>query len=376
MTIRENILAVLRYEKYDRIPLVAFGYWRQTLEKWVDEGYVSQDDFDECLKGGYGNKGAYSIMTKLGFDLNWNPEFGIQSGLMPAFEEELIEVRPDGGRVMRDGAGLIVMVKPGIVSIPAEVGTTMTGREAWEEHYLPKLQWSEERVDLARLHEIAVAPEKRERPFGLFCGSMVGAMRNLLGVEQFSYLYVDDRDLFEEIVATFADIAYRCVKKALESGVKFDFGHFWEDICFKTGPLLHPQIFERLIAPGYKRITDLLAQYGIDIVPLDCDGKIDLLVPIWLKNGVNTMFPIEIGTWGGSIEPWREKYGKSLLGIGGMDKRVFARDRAAVDEEIERLKPLIALGGFIPCPDHLLPPDAQYENIQYYCEKMRKVLGG
>jgi hypothetical protein len=52
MTIRENILAVLRYEKYDRIPLVAFGYWKQTVEKWAAEGYVSAEELDEYLKGG------------------------------------------------------------------------------------------------------------------------------------------------------------------------------------------------------------------------------------------------------------------------------------------------------------------------------------
>ena len=51
------------------------------------------------------------------------------------------------------------------------------------------------------------------------------------------------------------------------------------------------------------------------------------------------MFPIEVGTWGASVRPWRERYGPELRGIGGMDKRVFARDFHAVDAEIERLKP-------------------------------------
>ena len=54
---------------------------------------------------------------------------------------------------------------------------------------------------------------------------------------------------------------------------------------------------------------------------LDCDGWIDHLIPIWLENGVNTMFPIEVGTWNASIAPWREKYGKKILGVGGMNKK-------------------------------------------------------
>ena len=33
------------------------------------------------------------------------------------------------------------------------------------------------------------------------------------------------------------------------------------------------------------------------------------------------------------------------------------------------------LGGYIPCPDHRIAPDAKWENVQYYCEKFRKVFG-
>lgn len=133
-------------------------------------------------------------------------------------------------------------------------------------------------------------------------------------------------------------------------------------------------MFEQYVAPHYKRITDLLLSYGCDIVSLDCDGCIDKLVPIWLNNGVNTMFPIEVGTWGALIAPWREQYGKRLRGVGGMDKRVFAYDYAAVDAELKRLKPLVELGGYIPCPDHRLPPESKWENVQYYCEQFRKMF--
>jgi uroporphyrinogen decarboxylase len=86
------------------------------------------------------------------------------------------------------------------------------------------------------------------------------------------------------------------------------------------------------------------------------------------------MFPIEVGTWDASIAPWREQYGKQLKGVGGMNKNVFAKDFAAVDEEIERLRVLIELGGFIPCPDHRIPPEAKWDNVQYYCEQMRKLF--
>jgi hypothetical protein len=69
-----------------------------------------------------------------------------------------------------------------------------------------------------------------------------------------------------------------------------------------------------------------------------------------------------------------EKYGRGLLGVGGMNKTVFAHDRAAVDAEIERLKPLVDLGGYLPCPDHRLATDAKYDLVRYYCDRMRAVF--
>lgn len=372
MNFRENVMAVLNYEKFDRFPIVSFGYWVETLQKWEVEGHITHQEMVGYASYGDNSDADRSIMKKLGFDFNWNSCVGFHYGLNPSFSRSVLEEKADGSLITRDEQGLIVLVKPGVVSIPAEIGTSMTGREAWEELYLPKLQWSTDRIPSEYLKSF-ISDTDREIPVGLNCGSLIGYMRNLLGVEQLSYLIADDPELYAEIVDTIAHLCYTGVKQILESGAKFDYAHFWEDICFKNGPLVSPYVFEDYIAPHYKKITDLLREYGIRIVSVDCDGKIDALLPIWLENGVNTMFPIEVGTWEASISPWRQKYGKELRGVGGMNKTLFSYDKKAIDNEIERLKPLIALGGYIPCPDHRIAPDAKFELVQYYCEKMREL---
>jgi uroporphyrinogen decarboxylase len=85
------------------------------------------------------------------------------------------------------------------------------------------------------------------------------------------------------------------------------------------------------------------------------------------------MFPIEIGVWGDQFEQARQKFGKQVLGVGGMDKTAFRRDKEAVDAEIERIKRLTSLGGFIPCPDHRLMPGSKFELVQYYAEEIKKI---
>lgn len=374
MNNRERAMAVLNYEKYDKMPIVHFGYWGELLQKWHQEGHLTKEEADGY---GDGNKIDRQIADKLGFDFCWTTHGGGHGGLMPGFEYKILEEKPNGFIVHQNGNGLIEEIRPGISSIPATVGTLMTGREAWEELYKPRFQPSEQRYgnpeQLAGLK--THIDNMTDSPAGIHAGSLYGSVRDMLGVEGISYLYADDEDLYAEIIGTIGNICYENIKAILESGVKPDFLHFWEDICFKNGPLVNPEVFKEYVGPHYKKITDLGRKYGVKIASLDCDGCIDKLVPIWLENGVNTMFPIEVGTWNASIKPWRETYGKELRGVGGMNKNILALDFKAVDEEIERLKPLVDLGGFIPCPDHRLPPNAKWDNTRYYCDQMRKTYG-
>lgn len=383
MNDRTRILSVLRYQEYDRLPVVHFGYWTETLQKWADEGHLSADEAKNWRDG---NPADAMIGKKLGFDCNYYSCFTPYSRIFPGFEPKVIKTLPDGSVHALNSDGVVVLKMAEAGSIPSEIEHLFKGRKEWEEQYKQRFEFSMNRVLKAnvRVNDKMIPAgeggieflksDERDYFYGLHCGSLFGQIRNFIGVENCSYLYVDDEPLFDEIIATVGELSYQCVKAVLETGAKFDFAHFWEDICYKNGPLVTPAIFDEKVGPHYKRITALLNKYGIDIISLDCDGWIDSLIPTWLENGVNTMFPIEVGTWNACIAPWREKYGRQLRGVGGMNKNVFALDYAAVNAEVERLKPLIALGGYIPCPDHRIAPDAKWENVQYYCDKMREII--
>jgi uroporphyrinogen decarboxylase len=384
MNHRQRALAVLNYQPYDRLPIVHFGFWDETLERWAREGHVTPRQAEGWQDGNYID---LELSRMLGFDFNWYSVFGANVNLLPRIKSHVVETFPDGSYTIVDSNGAVVLKKRGVTSIPKEIDHLFKGRKEWQEIYKPRLGWRTDRLTRAQARlasgnvpfgrggREALLARDGDLPLGLMCGSLFGYIRNWLGVVGLSYLTADDEPLLDEIIAALGDLAYRGVQEVLATGIHFDFGHFWEDICFKSGPLVNPKLFAEKVGPQYRRITQLLNKHGITIVSLDCDGKIDALVPIWFENGVNTMFPIEVGTWNASIAPWRAQLGKELRGVGGMNKVVFAYDRAAVDAEIERLKPLVALGGFIPCPDHRLAPDAKWENVQYYCQRMRRVFG-
>jgi Uroporphyrinogen-III decarboxylase len=369
-TDRERVKAILHYENYDRIPLVHFGCWDELYGIWLEQGKMTRADYDDYRSG------RRDMFRELGFDFEWGAQIGVCGLLVPGFEYKELERDAEGNVTYINGNGLIEQRRDGAISIPKTIGTLLDGREAWESLYKPKLTPGEHRYDRAGYRAFAEGFNKTsDKPVGIHAGSFYGSIRDMLGVEALSYLSADDEELYAELIEMVGTLNYNGVKAMLDEGVRPDFAHMWEDICFKNGPLVNPAMFDKYVGPQYKRITDLLKEYGCDIVSLDCDGCIDKLVPIWLENGVNTMFPIEVGTWEASIEPWREKYGSKLRGVGGMNKLVLALDYAAIDREIERLRRLADLGGYIPCPDHRLPPETKWENVQYYCDRYKKVFG-
>ena len=370
MTNRERALNILHYKPVDRMPAVHFGYWPELLREWAADGKIPLE-----LAKGYrdGNDADAEIDKLVGWDFNWYRTVGSANHLRPGFEAKVLEVLPDGTKRIQNGDGLIEKLKPGVTSIPSEDDYLLKDREAFETLYRPKMQFTPDRVNLEYYRNFNET-RRQDVPIGLHLGSVLGNIRNITSVLGMSYLmYDEDEDLFADIIDTYAEMQYKCAEAILETGAKFDFAHYWEDICFKNGPLLSPEIFDELCAKHYKKRNDLCHKYGIDIISLDCDGVTDQLLPTWFNNGVNTMFPIEIGVWGDQFEPARNKFGKEMRGVGGMDKTAFRKDKAAVDAEIERMKRISALGGFIPCPDHRLMPGSKFELVQYYAEEIKKI---
>lgn len=368
MTNRERAMNILHYKSVDRLPAVHFGYWHELLWEWAEQGHISE----ELARGyGDGNDADREIDKIIGWDFNWQRMVSGNIGLNPSFPHKVLEVLPDGFKRVQNGYGLIERVRDGASSIPAEDDYQLKDREAFESLYRDKMQFSPDRIPYEFFRNFN--NETRDCPVGLHLGSVLGDIRNMLSVVGMSYLMCDDEELFAEIIDTYAQMQYQCAKEVLETGAHFDFAHYWEDICFKNGPLINPELFDELCAKHYKKRNDLCREYGIDIISLDCDGVVEKLLPTWFENGVNTMFPIEVGTWGDQFEPARKKFGKGMLGVGGMNKIALREDKAAVDMEIERMKRLTELGGFIPCPDHRLMPGTKFELVQYYAEEIKKI---
>ena len=365
MNDRQRFLATMQFQPHDRCPMWDFGFWKETLALWHAEGLPDTVDT---------NAKAARYFGMDDFDARFEPQFE----LLPEFPRETVREN-DQYRWVRRADGVVEMWLKQGTAIPEPSEYLLTGRETWPEYKRRLNPADPARVPADFAQQVArYADATRTGPISIWAGSLYGELRNWIGVEALSLMLYDDRLLVEEMVELRAECILQPLARALEiargQGVTFDYAAMWEDICFNRGPLIAPKMFSEIAARHYRRITDLLASYGCRVVQLDCDGKIDDLVSIWLENGVNLMFPIEIGDWADPMA-LRRRWGRNMLLRGGFDKHILARGPDAIREEIRRLTPLVEEGGYIPHCDHRVPADVSMAQYVFYVNEAKRVWG-
>lgn len=344
----------MHYGEFDRMPVIHWAGWSETRERWISEGMADRVDEHEYFN-------ASPMWVGVGVNLD----------LFPAFEDETLE-ETDEYRIFRDHTGVVQKDWKHRSCIPHYIDFTLKEAKDWDE-YKKRLQPDPGRVP-SDLDKTIASAEESDLPICISTASMMGCIRNWMGVENMSYLMYDAQDVYADMVDTLAELTCWGIDRVVpRMKVKPDMGFGWEDICGKSGPLVSPEIFTKCVAPGYLKIRNKLDEYGIKLLGIDSDGDITALAGHWLDAGVNVQFPIEIGTWQADPMVFRKKYGKELRVIGGLDKLQLEKGPAAIDAEIERRIPLMKDGGFVVMPDHLITPGVSLADYKYYLEKIRSL---
>lgn len=163
--------------------------------------------------------------------------------------------------------------------------------------------------------------------------------------------------------------------KRFAKDIRFEMAAYWEDMAFKSGPLISPDMVRKFMMPRYKKLNELLHSIGVDVIFVDSDGNLDLLIPLWLECGINFVWPLEVAA-GNDAVAMRKEYGTDLILGGAIDKRALIKGKEATKEEVMSKVPfLLEKGGYFPSVDHLVPPDVPFENYCYYINLLREIAG-
>ena len=194
-----------------------------------------------------------------------------------------------------------------------------------------------------------------------------------MGMENLSYAFYDYPEMIHSMVSDWGDLIVRQLDR-IPDDIVIDQVDWWEDMAGKNGPLVSPDTFREFLQPGYNKVMTAAKLRGCGISMVDSDGDPHDIVQNWLEEGVNIMFPLEVAA---GVDPfsWRREFGMNLRLRGAIAKQPLVVGGTAIDRELERIRPLLEQGGYIPHLDHLVPPDIPYGHYCDYLEKKRKLIG-
>lgn len=358
------------YQSVDRVPDIEFGYWPQTIRRWLGEGMkadLTEQERNEMFCGKLDRFLGFDELSHAGIDLRFH--------MNPRFEEEVIE-RREHSVIMRDCWGCIAERYLNDVdesSIPHFIEFPIKTPDDWKamkERYrfddpsreIPQKEIDELAANAAKGMMVSVSPPG---PYGM--------LRGWMGFENLSVAFYEYPDMIHDMIEHTTELTVRQIRR-LPAELPIDLSNWWEDMASKNGPFVGPRMFREFLQPQYHRIMDELRKHGCVIGIVDCDGNPHNIVANWLEEGVNVMFPVEVAA-GCDPYAWRKEFSKEMRIRGAIAKAPLVEGGSAIDRELERIKPLLDQGGFIPHLDHLVPPDISYKNYCQYLEKKRKLIG-
>jgi len=381
MNSREKFLATMNFDTSVSPPLWEMGYWAQTVRRWCREGLPRIKGVPNALRSGDSVSGPLSINkdkwcgdveTALGFDKG-ALRFPVENWIFPKFEEKILE-EGDDRMIVIDEMGIKKKIGKGNDSIPEYLEWPVKNREDWEKLKSERLNPKTPGRYPANLNEIIEKLKQRDHP--ILLGSLpvgfFGSLRFLLGEVKLFMSYYDNPNLLKDIIDYLVDFWMELWSPVL-SKIKIDWVNIWEDMCYKTGPLISPELFREFMLPAYKKFTGFLTDNGVENIIVDTDGNCWKLIPLFIEGGVTGLFPMEVAA-GMNIVEVRKEFPKLQI-IGGIDKRALARGKEEIDRELESKIPfMLKKGGYIPCVDHHIPPDVSWDNFVYYRRRLEKMV--
>jgi len=358
LTDRERFNRQMHYQPFDRTFNMEFGYWDENFKLWpifYENGITRNEEADRFF-----NFDRYETITG-------------NVWISPPFPNTVIEER-ETTRVLMNEDGLLAEVpRDGHDTIPHYIKATIVIPDDWKKVKAERFRRDDpaRKLDIEALKKMY--PADRDYPLGVWVGSMIGKIRDTLTFQGLAYAMYDYPEMVEDMVETACVLVEDTLDQLLPH-FDFDYAAGWEDICYKSGPIVSPRFFKSIITPRYKRIHDKLKAYGIDIWWIDCDGDVRPILPYMMEGGVNCLFPYEVNSCTHPAELLKE-YGKDLRIMGGVDKLELGKGRDAIKAYLETLGPLIERGGYIPFCDHRCPPNVRPDDYLYYLDLKEAMFG-
>ena len=328
MTSRERVLAALRGEQPDRVPLNVFAGWNPGVRKKVEEKYGSVDGFCDRFHIDI----VTGVLTRFPFG---GPEAHSEIGDLDRY----LELDP------------IDPTDPEILNIPCDghLNLFLSVAEALEYQKQDKPVF----VHVWGVFELSqFLFEKNGRP----------------GVEEALINMAAEPEKTRKMYFKLAEWSAACAETAIKAGV--DVIELSDDWGQQNTTLFSPQMWWDMVFPATRRIVEVAHKHDVPVL-LHSDGDITMLLEGVKQLGIRGLHPVQESA-GMSYEKTRDILGRNICIMGGLDT-ITALPVMNVDEirkEVERVFSILKPGGpFIFAGSHMFQDDAPLEVIEAAYDK-------
>ena len=379
---RDRFLAICHFERPNDVSIIDWfnRYWMETPAAWVKQGAPKEILTPEGINRYFQFEHIHNLQEIVSEHNRTDlPEteagegFHVTPPIMPVFEKKVLREDERHRVELTHGGATVEVSKEFPWRMPKYLEHPVKDRATWKE-YKKRLdpytaeRWPED------WYGFVDKVNGEDTPTLLMLEGFFGILREWMGVEKLLYTFYDDPNLVEDMMDQMLYMMMGLARRAVRD-LRIDCIRFWEDMAYKTGPLISPAMFRKYMVPRYRVVTDFLRSNGIDVLHVDCDGKIDELIPLWLEVGINFHWPLEVAA-GMDAVALRKKYGKQLILSSNIDKRALLKGKDAIREEVMAKVPfLLKDGGYFPGLDHGIPPDVPLENFRYFINLLREIGG-
>lgn len=183
----------------------------------------------------------------------------------------------------------------------------------------------------------------------------------MIGLEDCMRLVYKERDFIEELLEISTNYWVRFVKRAVEENV--DFVWVADDVAFKTGLFLPPNLMKELWLPHLKRIIEPALAAGKPIM-FHSDGKIDEIIPWLIDAGIDCIHPMD--PYGIDYADYKKRFGDRVCLAGNIDIEFPLAHGTPEDVEMDVKRHMEVLkpnGGYVASSSHSIVNYIPHENF-------------
>jgi uroporphyrinogen decarboxylase len=389
MNHRDRVLAALRHEEPDRVPVdfggtvdstisaLSYQALREQLglppsvtrvQDAVQYTAVLEEDIRQAL--------GIDTMPVLDEPAAWREDTlpGGSPAEFPAqFQPHLLD---DGSQVVLDAAGNITLKMPRDGYYFDPVHSPLAGATSARdiEGCLDYIESYDKPTYLDLSYEELARRAKALRDgtdyllVGFFGGHIFQAAQSLRGWDTFLIDLLVNRPFAEALLDRLAEANIRRFERfAATVGQYVHVVHFEDDLGMQDRPLLRPALYRQVVKPYHARLFRFAKAHCQAYLLFHTDGAVAPLIPDLIEMGVDALNPVQVSASGMDTAELKREFGKDItFWGGGCDSQTvlpFGTPREVADEAKRRIDDLAPGGGFVFAPIHNVQAGVPVENV-------------